>query len=62
MSFYQYNDDNISSDSNTDSESDAENKYTEYNEEFLLISNSKDRNYRNGEKTFNYNILFGTKM
>ena len=62
MSFYQYNDDNVSSDSNTDSESDTENKYTEYTEEFLLISNSKDRNYRNGEKTFNYNILFGTNF
>ena len=38
MSFYQYNDDNVSSDSNTDSESETENKYTEYTEEFLLIS------------------------
>ena len=62
MSFYQYNDDNVSSDSNSDSESDTENKYTEFTEEFLLISNSKDRNYRNGEKTFNYNILFGTNF
>ena len=62
MSFYQYNDDNVSSDSNSDSESDVDNKYLEFTEDFLLIANSKDRNYRNGEKTFNYNILFGTNF
>ena len=57
MSFYQYKDDNVSSDSNTDSDSEPENKFSEYIEDFLLVANSKDRNYRNGEKTFNYNIL-----
>ena len=62
MSFYQYKDDNVSSDSNTDSDSEPENKFSEYTEDFLLVANSKDRNYRNGEKTFKYNILFGTNF
>ena len=67
MSFYQYKDGNVStSDSDSDSDSDLSGtdkserpKYIEYNEEFLLVSNSKDRNYQNGETTFNYNLVFG---
>ena len=62
MSFYQYKDGNVSSDSNSDSESENENKYTEYTDDYLLVANSKDRNYKNGEKTFSYNILFGTNF
>ena len=62
MSFYQYTDGNISTDTSDDSDSDNENKYTEYTEEHLLVANSKDRNYKNGEKTFSYNILFGTNF
>ena len=62
MSFYQYQDDNVSSDSNTDSDSEQENNFSEYTVDFLLVANSKDRNYCNGEKTFNYNILFGTNF
>ena len=49
-------------DSNSDSESENENKYTEYTDDYLLVANSKDRNYKNGEKTFSYNILFGTNF
>jgi len=65
MSFYQYKDGNVSSsDSDSDSslsesEQSEKPKYMEYNEEYLLVSNSKDRNYQNGETTFNYNLVFG---
>ena len=62
MSFYQYRDGNISTDTSDDSDSEDENKYTEYTEDYLLVANSKDRNYKNGEKTFSYNILFGTNF
>ena len=66
MSFYQYKDGNVSSsDSDSDSDSDVSNisqkpNFTEYTEDYLLVANSKDRNYQNGESTFNYNLVFGT--
>jgi hypothetical protein len=82
MSFYQYNDDNVSSDDigssdSSDSDSDTSEltnasktegnakapmvpKFTEYTEDYFLVSNSKDRNYKNSETTFNYNLVFGT--
>ena len=65
MSFYQYRDGNVSSDSSdesSDNDSIPESKFKEYHEEYLLVSNSKDRNYKNGEETFSYNILFGTNF
>jgi hypothetical protein len=54
-SFYKYNADMIS-DSDTDaSGGDADDtKINVTNEYFLLISNSKDRNYTNGQDTFKY--------
>ena len=82
MSFYQYKDDNVSSDDidssdSSDSDSDTSGitnvnntemhasapmipKFTEYTEDYFLVSNSKDRNYKNSESTFNYNLVFGT--
>jgi hypothetical protein len=68
MSFYQYRDGNVSSDSSdssddsNDNDSLPESKFREHTEEYLLVSNSKDRNYKNGEQTFSYNILFGTNF
>jgi hypothetical protein len=81
MSFYQYKDDNVSSDdigSSSDSDSDTSEitnesspqnekssmvpRFTEYSEDFFLVANSKDRNYKNNEETFNYNIIFGTNF